>query len=1608
MIKKNLVSFVLFSALTSTAITGIVPVGAVTVMASEILPEEAVVLDSVNNVTLSEEYSHIDSSDPVVGGTVPIPNKEPTYTWDVSAAKNGSVYASWWQEEGTLYIFGNGTLSTRKMSGGENRISSYLEKLPSWKVYPEHATRVRIASGVKATGNALSGFFNGMPRIHYVQIENAQTLTKGATSLHNMFANCSELRSLKSGSFNTSNVTDLSGMFYNCRSLTEIDTSGWNTSNVTNMSNVFYGCNSVQALDVSRFNTSRVTSFEGMFSGCNTVRRLDVGNFSTARASHFASMFNGCRNVESLSIANFDVSRATNLANMFADCRKVKVLDVSRYNTSNVTRFSYMFSGCSSVTDLGTSAFNFSRAENLEGMFRDCSSLRHITTSNIVTSNATSMAYLFSGCSSLEELDVSHFETSKVSSMAYMFNGCKKLKTLNVGHFNTSRVTSMSYMFADLENITSLDVSKYDTSLVTDMSGMFKNLRNVSSVDTSHFNTSRVNYMQYMFSGCVKMKNINTSSFNTSNVYNVSFMFNDAGDRIDLSNFDLKKVTSSTQMLGVSRENVGKIHMEIITPMRVSSQFTTTLPVTLYDEKGTGYIAINSSTPTATVLHCKLVVTFNMNGGSYNGRSTYEKTGFLNTPLDYDEIVPVRTNYSFAGWYLDPDMKEKAELNGVIKEQITLYAGWIFEGYPITYKLYGGSMTDAKKRYKPEDSAFTIPNPTRKGYTFTGWTGANGDTPETDVTIEPSEMDGDIVFYAHWTTNHYTIHFDPNGGTGTMGDMDAEVTNRFYLNANKFSKTGYYFAGWNTKADGTGASYLNNAAVRDLSFDSGDVVTLYAQWTQTEETGRVLRGITAIYNGRDMAAGAKLKKDDFTVSARYFVSYSDNSNKTVVVDDIKDFTLTPDTMGDDISMVVTVSYTYGDITRSQNITIYGGDPVEEDRTLKNVDVTYDGKTLRAGKALNRMDFSVVATYTVALSDGSTSETRERLSWTDVEIKSDPMKEGVNDVVLQYTIDDETYTKTVQITRLAAFDEVRTLKSVDAVYTGKTLTEGEAVDVNDISVIPVYSVTQEDGSEITETGEEISSENIAVISDPMKAGRNMVRISVKAGDETITKSLAIVRNAASTAPAGPSEEESQEEGEDENVVEVSREFLSADVSYTGRELSAGEAVNTKDISIIPTYMVSYSDGSTKTVTGEKIPSSAITITSDEMAVGDNEVTFTFTVDGKKQAASITITRSAVKIVSQKLRYVRVKYVGNAIPVGEKVDPADISVIPTYLVKYSDGSSKSVVGSPVATDAITINNGIIRNVGTNIVTIVFSVNGSKQTQTVIVKGIEPESVDPREEDPVQDDDDTNVYETGREITDMEIDITDDVSVGEKPVKNVYPVYTVTYSDGSSKTVTGEALSDDEYTYTPERLEKGDNTVVVTCLINNLIKTVDIHVEASDDIPTPAPEINAPGDASDSDGNVSAPIEISEDLGNGVSVTHMDRLEYIGRKYSNNELLGIKVTYNGQTYTGNSVKLKIKGSKNVGKLTVWLKGINGVKGSNKAFKGLKPMSFIIDPLSVNADNIVGIKRDSKDRIKSVSVRMKDGKIRKIPRKSTYLGSDIISFSGNFTGVISLSELK
>ena len=124
------------------------------------------------------------------------------------------------------------------------------------------------------------------------------------------------------------------------------------------------------------------------------------------------------------------------------------------------------------------------------------------------------------------------------------------------------------------------------------------------------------------------------------------------------------------------------------------------------------------------------------------------------------------------------------------------------------------------------------------GYHFVKWTTKTGEQVSEDqtLTVRSSDFTKDqaghtFVYVAQFEPNSFTVHYNANGGTGTMDSQTFQyAVGNAYLNQNTFVRPGYRFLGWSETEDGTGTSYADKAKFQGVPANNGATVTLYAQW----------------------------------------------------------------------------------------------------------------------------------------------------------------------------------------------------------------------------------------------------------------------------------------------------------------------------------------------------------------------------------------------------------------------------------------------------------------------------------------------------------------------------------------------------------------------------------------------------------------------------------------------------------------------------------------------------------------------------------------------------------------------------------------------------------
>lgn len=281
-------------------------------------------------------------------------------------------------------------------------------------------------------------------------------------------------------------------------------------------------------------------------------------------------------------------------------------------------------------------------------------------------------------------------------------------------------------------------------------------------------------------------------------------------------------------------------------------------------------------------------VTFNANGGSGSMNAQYVKYN-ENDALNSNTFT-APTGYRFKEWKDGSGNTYADGANIKTTANITLTAQWEAKTYTLTLDNNGGTITSGQNTqtvtvtYDASTITGSWEVPTKIGYAYKGYFTSTNKTNA--VILQSSQafstastnpyapsgkwnQDGNRTVFAKWDANKYTLRLSANGGTGDNVDIsmtyDADPVT---LPKNTFTRTGYAFAGWNTKADGSGTAYVDEAPVKNLT--TGTAMTyLYAQWTPNKTTitldrrdGSATKELKATYDG-DISTVTGLANTDY-------------------------------------------------------------------------------------------------------------------------------------------------------------------------------------------------------------------------------------------------------------------------------------------------------------------------------------------------------------------------------------------------------------------------------------------------------------------------------------------------------------------------------------------------------------------------------------------------------------------------------------------------------------------------------------------------------------------------------------------------------------------------
>ena len=163
-------------------------------------------------------------------------------------------------------------------------------------------------------------------------------------------------------------------------------------------------------------------------------------------------------------------------------------------------------------------------------------------------------------------------------------------------------------------------------------------------------------------------------------------------------------------------------------------------------------------------------VTLHANGGTINNGNVTEYTYGVGAALPTDVT---RTGYTFKGWYDNEGLTGDpvTAIGNTETGNKEYWAKWEINQYTITYDLAGGTAEGNPNTYTIETGAFTLKNPTKSGYTFTGWSGTGIDGENNMTVTIPTGSTGNRTYTAHWRYNgsghsysYYTIKATAGAG----------------------------------------------------------------------------------------------------------------------------------------------------------------------------------------------------------------------------------------------------------------------------------------------------------------------------------------------------------------------------------------------------------------------------------------------------------------------------------------------------------------------------------------------------------------------------------------------------------------------------------------------------------------------------------------------------------------------------------------------------------------------------------------------------------------------------------------------------------------------------
>ena len=588
----------------------------------------------------------------------------------------------------------------------------------------------------------------------------------------------------------------------------------------------------------------------------------------------------------------------------------------------------------------------------------------------------------------------------------------------------------------------------------------------------------------------------------------------------------------------------------------------------------------------------------------------------------------------------------------------------------------------------------------------------------------------------------YTIAYNANGGSGSMANTSAKYRNTLKLSANKFTRTGYTFSGWNVyrssdqkwytssygwktaneiSANGYAKSVYRDelSCVLDKSWIGGgktnDTLTFYAVWNPNTYTiaYNANGGTGTTPNSSHTYDVAKaLTANGFTRTGYTFLGWSTSASATTATytnkQSVKNLTATN---GGTVTLYAvwqknpsTVSSI--SIQSKPTKTVYTvGEKFDASGLAVKVTMS-DGttKTITSGFTVSNPDMSTAGTKTVTVTySGKTASftitvNNPPATVSSIAIQSKPTKTvytvgekfDASGLKIQVTMSDGT-TKTITSGFTLSNPDMSKAgtKSVTVTYSGKTASFTITVN-NPPAIVSSIAIQSKPTKTVYTVGEKFDASGLKIkvtMSDgttkTITSGFTLTNPDMsKAGTKSVTVTYSGKTASFTITVNNPPA----------TVSSIAIQSKPTKTVYT-----VGEKFDASGLKI----KVTMSDGTTKTIT------SGFTLTNPDMSkAGTKSVTVTYS--GKTASFTITVNNPPATVSSVSIQSKPTKTV---YTVGEKFDASGLKV----KVTMSDGTTKTI------TSGFTLSNPDMSKAGTKSVTVTYS--GKTVSFTITVKDANP---------------------------------------------------------------------------------------------------------------------------------------------------------------------------------------------------------------------------------------------------------------------------------------------